>query len=129
MQENYPLVLDRIKSTLIDSIILIVCMFIFTDILAGFKDVPNWVRMLLLISLFFYEPFCTAYGATLGNHKMNIRVRKNSDMSQRITIFQALIRYFFKIIFGWFSFVSIFISPKSRTFHDIICGSVMIKVK
>lgn len=128
MEKNYPSVLDRIKSTLIDSIIIIGCMFLFSDILEMFNNVPNWIRATLFISLFMYEPICTAYGATLGNHKMNIRVRKNSDETKRIHIFQAIIRYFFKVIFGWISFLTIFISPKSRTLHDIICGSVMIKL-
>ncbi|WP_348811593.1 RDD family protein [Flavobacterium maritimum] len=129
MEKKYPSVLDRIKSTLIDSIIIIGCMLLFTDILEMFNNVPNWVRATLFISLLMYEPICTSNGATLGNHKMRIRVRKNSDETQSINIFQATIRYFFKVTFGWISFLTIFISPKSRTLHDMICGSVMIKLK
>ena len=127
---KYPTVLERIQSTLLDSIILIACMYLFSDTLAAFTGVPDWVRMVLLCSLLLYEPFCTAYGATLGNHKMNIKVRKNSDPSQRLNILQAIVRYFFKVILGWLSFLAIFLSPqKSRTFHDMISGSVMIKVE
>jgi uncharacterized RDD family membrane protein YckC len=128
MQENYPSVLDRTKSTLIDTIIIIACMILFTDILDMFKNVPNWTRATLFISLLLYEPICTTFGATLGNDKMKIRVRKNSDSTQSINIFQAIIRYFIKVVFGWISFITIFISPKSRTLHDIISGSVMIKL-
>ena len=79
-------------------------------------------------SLLMYEPICTAFDATIGNHKMNIRVRKVSNESKRINIFQAIIRFFFKFVLGWLSFITIFLSPKSRTLHDIICGSIMIKV-
>jgi uncharacterized RDD family membrane protein YckC len=129
MDENYPSVLDRIKSTLIDSVIIIVCIMLFSDILNSFKNVPDSVRATLFIALLMYEPICTAFGATLGNHKMEIRVRKKSDETQRISIFQAIIRFFFKVVLGWFSFISIFLSPKSRTLHDIISGSVMIKNK
>jgi uncharacterized RDD family membrane protein YckC len=128
MQENYPSVLDRTKSTLIDTIIIIACMILFTDILEMLKNVPNWTRATLFISLLMYEPICTTFGATLGNDKMKIRVRKNSDSTQSINIFQAIIRYSFKIVFGWISFITIFFSPKSRTLHDIISGSVMIKL-
>lgn len=128
MEENYPSVLDRMKSTLIDSIIIIACMLLFTDILEMFDNVPNWVRATLFISLLMYEPICTAFGGTFGNLKMKIRVRKNSNETKRINIFQSIIRYFFKVILGWMSFLTIFISPKSRTLHDIICGSIMIKV-
>lgn len=129
MYENYPSILDRIKSSLLDSIIIIGCMMLFSDILNSFENAPDSVRATLFILLLAYEPICTAYGATFGNHKMKIRVRKKSDESQRINIFQAIIRYFFKITLGWFSFLTVFFSSKSRTLHDIICGSVMIKLK
>jgi len=128
MKENYPSVLDRIKSTTIDTLILIVCMYFFSDILNSYENVPNWVRAVLFGSLLMYEPICTAFGATIGNHKMNIRVRKVSNENERINIFQSIIRFFFKIILGWLSFITVFTSPKSRTLHDIICGSIMIKV-
>jgi len=128
MEESYPSILDRIKSTLIDTIILIACMLLFTDILEMFDNVPNWVRMFLFASLLLYEPICVTFGGTFGNLKMKIRVRKNSDVTQRINIVQSIIRYFFKLVLGWISFFAIFLSPKSRTVHDMICGSIMIKV-
>ena len=129
MNQNYPSVLDRTKSTLIDSIILIACMVLFTDALDNFQNVPNWMRTALFISLLMYEPICTAFGATIGNDKMKIRVRKNSNTTERLNIFQAIFRYFFKVMFGWLSFITVFVSPKSRTIHDMIVGSVMIKVE
>ncbi|HAT77320.1 MAG TPA: RDD family protein [Flavobacterium sp.] len=128
MEEKYPSILDRIKSTLIDTILFITGMLLFTNILEMFDNVPNWVRMVLFISLLMYEPICIAFGGTFGNLKMKIRVRKNSDVTKSITIFQSIIRYFFKVVLGWISILAILISPKSRTLHDMICGSIMIKV-
>jgi len=129
MYENHPSILDRLKSSLIDAIILIACMMLFSDILNNFTDVPVWVRVALFASLLMYEPICTAFGATLGNHRMQIRVRRNSDESKRINFFQAIIRYVFKLSLGWLSFISVFVNPKGRTIHDLICGSVMVKVE
>jgi uncharacterized RDD family membrane protein YckC len=129
MKQNYPSVLDRTKSNLIDTILLIACMLLFTDVLDKFANVPSWARAILFLSLLMYEPICTTFGATLGNDKMKIRVRKNSNTNERLNLFQAIFRYFFKIIFGWISFITIFISPKSRTIHDIIVGSVMVKAE
>ena len=128
MNENYPSILDRIKSTLIDSIIIITFMWIFTDTLEEFNNVPDYIKVSLFMILLMYEPICTVYGATLGNHKMQIRVRSNSDESKKINIFQGLVRYFFKLLFGWISFITIFFNPKSRAIHHIISGSVMIKI-
>jgi uncharacterized RDD family membrane protein YckC len=128
MEEKYPLLLTRIKSLTVDSLILISCMFLFSEILGMFENVPNWVRMSLLASLLLYEPLCTTFGATIGNDKMNIRVRKNSDTTQRINLLQALVRFVLKMVFGWFSFITLFTSKKKRAIHDILTGTVMIDV-
>ena len=121
--------MSRIQSITIDTLLLIAFMAIFTIMLDGYKNVPDSLRMWLFISLIMYEPLCTTFGATYGNYKLGIRVRKNSDESKRINIFQALIRYFFKTIFGSISFLGIFTNSKKRAFHDKISGSVMINVK
>lgn len=128
MKEKYPFMLERIQSIVIDSILIIACMIIFSDVLSNFKDVPNWLRAILLISLFLYEPIATTFGGTIGNNIKGIRVRKNGDEIQSINFFQALIRYFFKLLLGWFSFITIFSSTKKRAIHDIISGTVMVKV-
>lgn len=129
MEEKYPLMLERIQSMLIDSVLIIACMIIFSDILSNFKNVPNWLRAVLLISLFLYEPIATTFGGTIGNNIKGIRIRKNADEAQSINIFQAIIRYFFKLLLGWLSFISIFSSNKKRAIHDIISGTVMIKIQ
>lgn len=128
MKEKYPFMLERIQSIVIDSILIIACMIIFSDVLSNFNDVPNWLRAILLISLFLYEPITTTFGGTIGNNIKGIRVRKNGDEIRSINFFQALIRYFFKLLLGWFSFITIFSSTKKRAIHDIISGTVMVKV-
>lgn len=128
MAEKYPTILERTKSTLIDTLLLITCMYLFTDLLTNFSNVPNWVKIILFTSLLMYEPICTAFGATIGNHKNKIRVRKISDTSKRLNIFQSTIRYFFKLILGWISFIGILMNSKNRAIHDLLSGSVMIKV-
>jgi uncharacterized RDD family membrane protein YckC len=128
MKEKYPYMIERIQSILIDSVLIIACMILFSDILSNFKNVPNWLRAFLLISLFLYEPIMTTFGGTIGNNIKGIRVRQNSDETQSINLFQALIRYFFKVILGWLSFITIFSGSKKRAIHDIISGTVMIKI-
>lgn len=128
MEEKYPFMIERIQSILIDSILIIACMILFSDILSNFKNVPDWLRAVLLIFLFLYEPIFTTFGGTIGNNIKGIRVRKNSDETQSINLFQAIIRYFFKLLLGWLSFITIFSSDKKRAIHDIISGTVMVKV-
>ena len=126
---KYPLLGDRIQSTFIDTLLIIVLMFVFASILDRYENVPDWIRIALFFGLFgIYEPVCTSLGCTLGNYIKKIRVRRYNDTSKRINIFQALIRYIFKILLGWISFLTIHSNAQRRAIHDLVAGSVMIKI-
>jgi uncharacterized RDD family membrane protein YckC len=129
MLEKYPQLTDRIQSTFIDTILIIILMFVFSNILERYEHVPDWVRIALFALLFLvYEPLCMTIGCTLGNYLKNIRVRKFSDAIKRINIIQALVRYPVKVMLGWVSFLTINSNPKRRAIHDLVSGSVMIKL-
>jgi uncharacterized RDD family membrane protein YckC len=127
--EKYPQLTDRIQSAFIDTILIIIMMFVFASVLDRFEDVPDWVRIAMFVGLFIvYEPLCMTLGSTLGNYIKGIRVRKASDLTKRINIFQAIIRYPIKVLLGWVSFLTINSNPKRRAIHDLVSGSVMIKL-
>ena len=129
MEEKYPQLTDRVQSTFIDTILIVILMFVFASILDKFENVPDWVRMGMFAGLFIaYEPLCMTLGSTLGNYLKGIRVRKNSNSTKRINIFQAIIRYPVKVLLGWISFLTINSNPKRRAIHDLVSGSVMIKL-
>jgi len=129
MEEKYPELKDRIQSTFIDTVLIIILIFLFSTILEKFENAPDWVRIALFAGLFIvYEPVCMTLGCTLGNYLKGIRVRKDSDTTERINIIQALIRYPIKIFLGWISFLTINSNPKRRAIHDLVSGSVMIKL-
>ena len=129
VQTEYPLLGDRVQSTFIDSILLIILMFVFASVLDRYENVPDWVRIALFIGLWAaYEPVCTSLGCTVGNYIKGIRVRQHDDGTKRINIFQALLRYIVKIALGWVSFLTIHSNNERRAIHDFMAGSVMIKV-
>ena len=98
MEEKYPQLTDRIQSTFIDTILIVILMFVFASILDKFDNVPDWVRIVMFAGLFIvYEPICMTLGSTLGNYLKGIRVRKDLDSTKRINIFQAIIRYPVKV--------------------------------
>lgn len=128
MPEKYPDLSDRIHSSFIDGILLIIMMFVFASILDKFDDVPDWVRIAMFASLFVvYEPLCTSLGFTVGHYIKGIRVRRESNSTKRINIIQSIFRYVVKIFLGWVSFLTISSNPKKRAIHDFVAGSVMIK--
>lgn len=129
MEEKYPDLVQRLQSTFIDTIMIIIFMIIFSNILDRFKNVPDWIRIALFVIVFIaYEPFLMTFGCTIGNYIKGIRVRKYSNSSERINIFQAIIRYPIKLGFGWISFITIHTNDERRAIHDLISGSVMIKL-
>jgi len=129
MTENYPLLKDRVQSTFIDFIFLLVLSFIGAAIIDKFENVPDWVRVALFVFLVIvYEPLFTALGCTVGNYMKGIRVRQYADTTRKINIFQALIRYPVKTFLGWLSFITINSNPQRRAIHDLVAGSVVIKL-
>jgi uncharacterized RDD family membrane protein YckC len=129
MKEQYPQLRDRFQSTIIDTLFIVVLMFAFASILDKFDNVPDWVRIALFAGLFIvYEPLCMTFGFTMGNYIKGIRVRDNSNPEKRINLFQAIFRYLFKLLLGWVSFLTIHRNPKRRAIHDLVSGSVMIKL-
>jgi len=129
MEEKYPQLLDRVQSTFIDGALILVLMFAFASVLEKFDDVPDWVRVVLFAALFIaYEPLCMTLGSTLGNYLKGIRVRRSSDTTKRISLFQAIVRYPTKVLLGWVSFLTINSNSKRRAIHDLLSGTVMIKL-
>lgn len=130
MQPKYPLLIDRIQSTFIDFIFIIILMAVFSVLIDKYENVPDWVRIVLFAGLFIiYEPLCMVFGSTVGNYMKGIRVRKHADPEQRINILQAFIRYPVKALLGWISFLTISNNPQRRAIHDLVSGSVMIKLE
>lgn len=125
----YPLLTDRVQSSFIDGIFLILLMFVFSAILDKYENVPDWIRIALFIGLWIiYEPLCTTLGFTLGNYIKRIRVRQQSNPIKRINFFQALVRYVLKVALGWLSFLTIHSNDERRAIHDFAAGSVMITI-
>jgi len=120
--------LERTKSSMIDSLFLIAMGFVIAGLLSCFENVPTWVRATLFSSLLLYEPICISFGTTLGNYIMNIRIRRSTNDLKKLNILRSLIRFTFKLIFGWFSYITLFKNPRKRAIHDLIAGATTIEV-
>ncbi|MBC8882556.1 RDD family protein [Flavobacterium piscinae] len=122
MEREYPTILERIKSTTIDTIIIIAFMYFASEILNSFENVPDFIRMILFALILLYEPILTAFGATIGNEKMEIRVRSNANHAKKINFFQAVIRVILKYLLGWLSFITLFLVIKEELFMIMQVG-------
>lgn len=81
----------------------------------------------LLLSA-IYEPFLTAFSATIGHRVMGIRVRDDKNPVRRISVGKAYARWFTKGALGWISFLTIHFNDKHQAIHDLIVSSVVIEL-
>lgn len=126
---RYPLLSERIQSTFIDTVFIVILMFIFASVLERFENVPDGVRITLFVLVWIvYDPVCTSLGFTLGNYIKGLRVRQHENVDKKINVFQAILRYLIKIFLGWISFLTINTNKEKRALHDFVAGSVVIKV-
>ena len=125
-EDLYPSLLKRFQSAAIDGTLLLFLLLGFYQLCDAF-DVPTWLRVAFMASLPLYEPLCMTFGCTLGNYVVGIRVRQDGDYRRRINIVQAVFRYFFKLLLGWLSFLTIHANLRKRAMHDMMTGTVMIR--
>lgn len=119
---------DRVKAAVIDAILLIAAMYGISEILSLFENVPDYVKMVLVAILFlFYDPFFTSrFGGTIGHSYSKIMVKKESNTSQNIGFFSALLRFVLKFTLGWISLLTVTGTEKKRAIHDFASNSVVL---
>lgn len=125
---NLPPLITRFKSVIIDQLFIIFCMVVLSQILPDRDEQNlNFIKGALLGGLFLmYEPFCIAFGCTVGNLITGIRVRKYYNQEERISIIQSYVRFIVKISLGVISFFTVTSNESKRAIHDMASGSVMI---
>ncbi len=129
MEDKYASLGDRVKSILIDTVFIVLAMFVFSSVLDNFDNPPVWLRIIMFLGIWLlYEPVCVAMGCTIGQYIMHIRVRKAKDTTKHVHIVLSYIRYIIKIFLGWLSFLSIAFNDQKQAIHDLAIESVMIKV-
>ncbi len=129
MEETYPPLSDRVQSTFIDTILIVLLMFAFAGILDKIHDPPDWIRIALFFGIWvIYEPLAISLGCTLGNYMKGIRVKQAANTTKRISFIQAFVRYVLKIALGWISFLTIHGNAKRQAIHDMAASSVMLKI-
>ena len=113
MEQRNATILERTKASLIDVLLIVFLMYSFSSAFEFFDNVAADLRKWLMIFLFLiYEPLANTIYTTFGNYIMDIRVRKVANEFKNLNIFQSSFRYLFKTLFGWFSFISIFLTKK-----------------
>jgi uncharacterized RDD family membrane protein YckC len=130
MVVQYPTLVKRVQSMFVDGIFILLLMFGISAIIDKAGDAPDWLRAVLFIGLWFvYEPVCIAFGCTLGQYLMGLRVREAANEKKRINIVLSFVRFALKLVLGWLSFLTIHTNSQRRAIHDLAGQSVMLEIK
>lgn len=126
-----PGLILRIKSTLIDTVVLIALMLLMSMVLNGLDIVSGAVRGICLVAVWLYEPLFTSINRTLGQKVMGLQVRRQTDIQngvepRPISFPASLIRFILKVLLGWLSLLTIHSSRLGQAIHDKAADSVMI---
>jgi uncharacterized RDD family membrane protein YckC len=126
-QEEYPSILKRYLSTIIDSMFVISMMIFVGYMFQNDNQMATNVRVGVILFLFFvYEPICTSKYCTIGQKITGIRVRA-MFLRQNISIPKAYLRIIMKILLGFLSFFTIPFTKNKRAIHDLVASTVVIE--
>ncbi len=120
---------DRVRALIFDMVVIAGLGVATALILDGLENVPDYVRGLIFILIFFlYDPIMiSSFGGTIGHFSKDIRVRRESDNTKRLSLPMAIVRFAVKIVLGTISLLTVTGNVKSKAIHDSIAGSVVIK--
>ena len=125
---KYTGITPRVKALVTDVIIQVAVMFIVVYLFSLFDNIPNVIRMVTFISIFFlYEPILISfYGGSVGHMLNDISVRQDKYPEKFVILPIAILRFFIKALFGWLSFITIIYNPKGKAIHDYVARTVVI---
>jgi uncharacterized RDD family membrane protein YckC len=126
-QEEYPSILKRYLSTVIDSMFVLSMMVLAGYLFQNDNQMAINARVGMILFLFFvYEPVCTSKYCTLGQKVTGIRVR-SMLLRENISITKAYLRIIIKILLGFLSFFTIPFTKNKRAIHDLVANSIVIE--
>lgn len=127
-QLEYPGITERVKAAMIDGFLLVFFMFLITFTFSLFDEVSDRARMIAFtVILGVYDPLFTSFfGGTIGHMILKIRVVRSVNVTKNILLPLAFIRYFFKILLGWLSLLTVTGNQRKRAIHDMMGRSVVV---
>jgi len=122
----YATIAFRVKASIIDSTILLALIILIPLSVNQFVSHAGFRALLMYSPLLFLEPLLVSYtGSTIGQRIVGITVVNQADKT-RCSLPMSFVRYFVKIVLGWFSLVLMFFTRKHQAIHDHLAKTIVI---
>lgn len=122
---EYPTILKRIQSTLVDQVIAFMLLGVLVVLSNQINPDAIPLKALAFIIAFSYEPLMTYGSRTIGQRLTGIKVAW-IDPDPSFRLLRMYCRFIWKILLGWVSFLTLFINKQKRTIHDLLFRTVVI---
>jgi uncharacterized RDD family membrane protein YckC len=122
---EYPSLLKRVQATFVDSLTTFFLTGLLITITNHVNDSSVTLKIIAIILGVSYEPLMNTFGRTAGQLLSGIRV-VDVKSGKRLNLPAAYLRFFFKTILGWLSFLIMFSNAQRRAMHDYVAGSVVV---
>ena len=124
---RYPELGIRYRSIFIDTLVMVLLMFLASWLFSAWDNAPDEARMTAFVLIWgVYEPLANTLGGTVGNRLMKVAVRRFADETRRPNLVQSCMRYAVKLALGWLSFFTMGSNQKRRAIHDFASGTVVV---
>lgn len=127
VRHDVPYLVDRIKALVVDTVIVLILMMIFSKLFGALEYTGENARIYAWLSLVLYEPVLVSMGGTLGHRMMKMTVRNSEDESKKIALHWSVIRYVVKLLLGWLSLLTVTQNSDKRAIHDMASWSIIIR--
>jgi uncharacterized RDD family membrane protein YckC len=127
-ETNYPPLLARIKAVFTDVFIILLMLMLCAYLFSAIGNVSANIKKFAFVFIFIlYDPLTTSLlGGTLGHLINGLRVRKESDLSKKVPLHLAFVRFFVNSLLGWISLLTVTGNEKRRAIHDMAVDSVVV---
>lgn len=125
-QYDYPTLIRRYASSLIDALLLLVFFLAIMLVLDSIENSQTLKIIIIGLTMLLYEPIFVSVKCTAGQYITGIRVISSKDPGAKINILHSELRYITKIILGWLSFLTIMSNTRKRAIHDFVGESVVV---
>jgi uncharacterized RDD family membrane protein YckC len=126
-QPMYPRLVRRVRAVLFDSVVFMLVLFAWMVGLPALEGFDFSVKIAIpALAFMVLEPGLVAFtGGTLGHHVMGLRIR-DASRNRNIGFLRATVREILRTLFGWLSFIFVFVTRQHQALHDYITGTVVV---
>lgn len=123
----YPVILLRVRASLIDGIVFACVLFVLVALasIIDFSE-PALKVCFVVVPLILMEPLLiSTTGGSVGHHIVGLRV-VGKKTQKKLFILNSIVRLIAKTVFGIYSLAAMFITKQHQSVHDLLSRSVVV---